>query len=191
MSRQTFEFLELEEVDFSQKPPEPGLYESCKFTQCHAGSAGFRGLVLADCQWEGGSWVSVPIGDSLALRGVIFRNTEIRQCDFSRLNTLGLSLSFESCKLEHVLFNELNLSKTKFLDCIFRSCDFTGTNLKGADFSNSSLDQVVFSRSNLEKADFRTARDFVINPADNQMKGARFSALNLAGLLQHWGLSLS
>lgn len=191
MSRQTFEFLELDGIDFTQKTPEPGLYEACKFTNCHAGSSGFRGLVLSDCQWEGGSWVSVPVGDSLALRGVVFRHAEIRQCDFSRLNTLGLSIRFESCKLEHVHFNELNLAKLSMVNCRLRNCDFSGSNLKGADFSDSSLDQVIFSRCNLEKADFRTARDFVLNPGDNQMKGARFSSDNLAGLVQHWGLSLS
>ena len=67
----------------------------------------------------------------------------------------------------------------------FEACSFRNVNFAGVD-----LLQAVFERTNLKKADFRTAEQWTIDPAVNQVKGARFQKEELKGLLQQWGLDL-
>lgn len=190
MSRNIVEDVTFQGLDFSVEGLNPGFYDACLFLNCQAGTAGLKQVVFSEVTWEGGSWVAVPIGESLALRGMLFRNVEIRQCDFSRVNALGLSLRFENCKIEHVHFVGLKITGTQFLNCSFRNCDFSGCDLKESNFNGTSFDQVLIDGCNLEKADFRTAREFSIDPRQNKMKGARFAPDNLTGLLQGWGLKI-
>ena len=60
--------------------------------------------------------------------------------------------------------------------------------LAGADFRGVVLSSTAFSRCDLQKADFREATGYRIDPSDNQMKGARFSFLDVIALLNGFGL---
>lgn len=69
--------------------------------------------------------------------------------------------------------------------------DFTETNLVEARFHECDLTAAIFENSNIEKADFRTSSNYVIRPDMNRVKGARFSADKLAGLLYHHQIKIS
>ena len=78
----------------------------------------------------------------------------------------------------------------QFQACKLQYTDFTAANCEGVKFATCDLLQAVFERTNLNKADFRTAEQWTIDPAVNQVKGARFHKKELKGLLQQWGLDL-
>jgi uncharacterized protein YjbI with pentapeptide repeats len=61
--------------------------------------------------------------------------------------------------------------------------DFTFTEAKESKFSRCDLMNSIFNNTNLEKADFSTAFNFNINPAENNLKDAQFSKNNIEGLL--------
>jgi uncharacterized protein YjbI with pentapeptide repeats len=50
-------------------------------------------------------------------------------------------------------------------------------------FENCDLAGAIFENTILERADFRTARNFSLDPEINQIKKAKFSLADLPGLL--------
>ena len=75
------------------------------------------------------------------------------------------------------------LKATRFHNCQLKDADFAEADLSAATFDGCDLAGAIFDRSNLEKADFRTARNYRIDPENNRLKKAKFSPLGLAGLL--------
>jgi len=69
-----------------------------------------------------------------------------------------------------------------------KQVDFGDVDLSMSQFDNCDLEEAVFNRSIIEKADFRTARNYRIDPEQNKVKQAKFSALGLAGLLDKYNL---
>ena len=62
--------------------------------------------------------------------------------------------------------------------------DFTEADMSKGLFEDCNLKQAIFDNTNLEKSDFRSSYNFDINPAINLIKGAKFSQLNVQGLLK-------
>jgi uncharacterized protein YjbI with pentapeptide repeats len=65
--------------------------------------------------------------------------------------------------------------------------------LHGVDYTRQSLcghefDNCTFAECNLSGADLRTAIGYAVNPIDNRVVRARFSELNLAGLVGAFGV---
>lgn len=102
---------------------------------------------------------------------------------FEDANQFNISFRFDHCVLNHASFYELDIRKTVFKDCELREADFTESNLASSVFDHSDLSGAIFDRSILDQADFRTARDFSINPNQNQLKKTKFAKDNLSGLL--------
>lgn len=138
---------------------------SCSSTVC-------SGTVI--CRWPG--W---PIRAS---------NCKITGADFSQCRDFGLSFSFSGCILDYSVFHGKKLKNIRFEDCSLTECDFTQADLTKASFIQCRLDRAVFSRTNLSGADFTSASGFSIDPENNRMTKARFSAGSLAGLLDKYGL---
>jgi uncharacterized protein YjbI with pentapeptide repeats len=62
--------------------------------------------------------------------------------------------------------------------------------LMGADFQGSDLNGAIFENTILEKADFRHAKNFIIDPETNRIKKAKFALDGLPGLLQKYGIEV-
>jgi uncharacterized protein YjbI with pentapeptide repeats len=105
---------------------------------------------------------------------------------FDHCNPFGLAFSFENCQLNHSTFFQLHLRKTVFKDCQLREIDFSEADLSNANFFDCDLSQAIFQNTNLEKADFRSSFNYVIDPENNRLKGARFSAAGISGLLEKY-----
>ena len=129
------------------------------------------------------------------IKGTGFRNAIFRECkiiglDFSDCNNFLFSLAFYSCNLEYSTFFGTKLPKTTFDKCSLRDTDFSEVNLTDSVFSECDLSGVVFYNTILDKVDFRTAKNFSIDPELNKLKNARFSGFNLEGLLQKYKLKI-
>jgi len=82
------------------------------------------------------------------------------------------------------------MKKTVFVNCSLKESQFEEVDLAGAVFKNCDLLHAVFTRTGLEKADFRTAKNYSIDPELNKMKRAKFSYLGIAGLLDKYGIDV-
>ena len=99
--------------------------------------------------------------------------------------------SFDECNISLNNFTALRLKKTRFVKCDAREADFTQAELSESDFHGSDLLGARFHQTTLLKADFRGAVNYVMNPADNKLKGAKFSLPEALGLLSGLGIVIS
>src|SRR5690606_11564468 len=95
----------------------------------------------------------------------------------------NLSFSFESCILDHCSFAALKFKKIRFDHCHMHEVDFHESSFKEAIFNTCDLLRSQFSHTNLERADFSSAYNFLIDPEENQLKGAKFALDSLPALL--------
>jgi fluoroquinolone resistance protein len=140
----------------------------CIFEQCQLSSVKFDGAVIQ----------------------AKFSNSKIEGINFFTAKCSLLSLSFESCLVRHSSFAELKLPKTKFNGCELHNVDFSDADLSGADFSNVTFKDCVFRNTNLSKADFRYASGYFIDPTQNRLRGAKFSAPDVLNLLAPFDISI-
>ena len=104
------------------------------------------------------------------------------------LKKFGLSLRFENCLLNHASFFQIELKNTVFTKCQLQETDFTESNVTGSLFDECDLYRAMFNQSILEKADFRTSRNYSIDPENNRIKKAKFSYPEILGLLDKYDI---
>ncbi|WP_237702550.1 pentapeptide repeat-containing protein [Bizionia argentinensis] len=92
--------------------------------------------------------------------------------------------------MDYSTFFGAKFKKTHFIKCSLKEVDFSESNLSAAVFKNTDLMGARFSKTNLEKTDFRSAKNFAIDPELNMLKKAKFSALQLEGLLHKYQLDI-
>ena len=71
-----------------------------------------------------------------------------------------------------------------------KEVDFTESDLTEALFDGCDLNGAIFQRTNLEKANLETASNFNIDPENNRIKKAKFSADGLYGLLHKYDIDI-
>ncbi len=108
--------------------------------------------------------------------------------NFENCNKFGLSLRFENCQLNHASFYQIQLKNTVFRSCQLQETDFTESNLTDSLFDECDLYLAVFNQSILEKVDFRTSKNYAIDPENNRIKRAKFSYPDVLGLLDKYDI---
>lgn len=179
-----------EKIDFSTDSLEIAEYEYCTFKNCNFESINLREAKFIDCHF---------LDCNLSL--IQLYNTSIQNCTFTRCKMLGiqfpqanpfaLSFSFNACILDHSNFYGLKLNKTIFTHCRMHQVDFESTELKEAAFQHCDLLGAKYYRTHLEKSDFLESVNFVIDPEQNFIKGAKFSTDQLANLLEKYKLRIT
>lgn len=184
MSKEFIEDRSFSGIDFSEIRLSTGDYENCHFKNCLLAGINLSGSGFTGCTFEQCDLSNVRLGNT-ALREVSFRNCKLLGLHFEDCNPFLFSAGFESCHLDLSSFYGRSLKGTIFSDCSLREVDFVEADLAGAVFDRSELTGAVFEHSVLEKADFRSARGYMINPQSNRLRGAKFSMDGLPGLLVH------
>jgi uncharacterized protein YjbI with pentapeptide repeats len=110
---------------------------------------------------------------------------------FTDCNTFGLSLKFERCILDNASFYKLKLKGITFKDSKLTETDFTECDLTRAVFADCDLKNAAFDHTNLEQADFRSAKNYTIDPENNKLRKAKFSLHQVGGLLQKYQIEIS
>jgi uncharacterized protein YjbI with pentapeptide repeats len=75
-------------------------------------------------------------------------------------------------------------------DCRLEGCDFSECDLSKASFDRCQFSEGNFTKCDLRSADFRSASGWSIDPATNQLRGARFSFPEAVALLKFLGIRL-
>jgi len=68
--------------------------------------------------------------------------------------------------------------------------DFTESDLTGSFFEDCDLQKAIFLNTNLEKVDFRSSINFSIDPEKNRIRKAKFSRIEIVGLLNKYDIEI-
>jgi len=174
-------------IDYSEKKLINSEFINCVFSSCNFSKSDLSNNDFLDCKFKSCNF-SLTILQHTGLKNIKFTGSRLLGIDFSVCNSFLFTVSFQDCQLDYSSFFQRKMKSTQFVDCSLKQVDFGEVDLSGSVFHNCDLEDAVFNRSNLEKTDFRTVRNFQIDPEQNKMKQAIFSVVNLAGLLGKYNL---
>lgn len=175
--------------DYTEALIEKGEYEACTFIGCNFSTVNLSSMRFIDCELINCNLSSVMLAQT-SLQDIFFKDCKILGVDFGVCSDFAFSIRFENCQLDHSSFDKQNLSKTLFKSSKLYDVGFFECDLSSAVFEESDLMNARFNQNNLKKSDFRTASHFVIDPEQNALKGAKFSAHSLAGLLAKYKIRI-
>lgn len=164
-----------------------GEYERCVFTRCDFAGVKLDESVFIECEFVSCDLSNATVR-STNFRGAHFKSSKLLGVDMSVANAAMIDVCFDECKLDHASFIKLPLKKTEFTDCSLKRVFFSETDLAGAIFTNCDFSEAIFGRTNLSKADLSTSYNFIIDPLENTIKKAKFSAEGAIGLLHSFDI---
>lgn len=177
-------------IDFKSLKSNGKEFDNCTFTNCNFSDSHLSNFQFTEC-----------VFDQCNLSMAVVANTTFQECTFDQCKLVGiawevcnsflLSLEFNFCQLNLGSFFKLNLKNSRFSHCELQEVDFSQSNLEGVTLEHCELKNAIFDASNLQKTNFKTASNFRIDPEANRMKGAKFSADGLVGLLDKYQLNIS
>ena len=176
-------------TDFSVKTVSKREFADCIFINCNFSKSDLSNDDFMDCHFRGCNF-SLAIMENTGIKNIRFTGCKLMGIDFSRCNNFNFSAIFENCPLDYCSFFRKKMKKTSFTDCSLKEADFTETDLSMAIFNNCDLLNASFMQTILEKADFRSARNYALDPEMNKIKKAKFSATGIAGLLAKYDIDI-
>lgn len=176
-----------ESVDFTSRGWDVAEYERCTFTSCDLSGVELGATTLSDCAFIGCNLSMLSLVGA-SLQDVRFKDCKLMGVRFDACNPWLFEVAFDGCLLNLASFFRLQMRKTAFRRCAMRETDLAGADLTEAVFDDCDLLGAIFENTTLPGADFRTARGFAIHPESNGIKGAKFSAGSLSGLLLRYEL---
>jgi uncharacterized protein YjbI with pentapeptide repeats len=171
-----------DQVDFTKEKLPLGRYEYCTFKTCILTNHDLSNYEFIECEFTDCDLSNCKPGHT-AFRDVQFTACKLIGINFEYVNPFLISMKFKGCTLDFSSFPGMVLKKIKFEKCSLMEVDFTNADLTGISFDHCNLTKTIFENTKLEKADFRTAKNFIIDPEVNSLRKARFSSDGLAGLL--------
>lgn len=178
-----------ERKDYSVQKFPKGEYENCRFLHCEFSNVDLSGVKFIDCYFEHCNLTLVQVKNT-HFGDVSFKHCKMLGMHFFNCNEYGLRISLENCLLHHASFYQRVLKKMIFRHCSLQEVDFTAADLSGAVFDHCDLSGAVFDHTLLEKADFSSASNYVIDPANNAIKKAVFSLHGIPGLLEKYDIEI-
>jgi len=185
-------------------------HEDTVFNAAELPPAGFAGAEFERCTFRNGRWMEADLQkaiftectfeqcdlsnarvDRTGFRQVVFRGCKLIGVPFDRSHPFLLALRFEQCRLDFAIFRSLPLKSTVFKGCLLVEVDLSGAGLQQAVLDDCDLSGAVFDETDLTSADLRTARNFLIDPTRNRIKGAHFDLHGLPGLLTQHGIKVA
>jgi fluoroquinolone resistance protein len=162
-------------------------FEDCRFINCDFSYANFSHITFINCEMDTCNLSLVKLTET-GLQGIRFNNCKITGVNFGESSSFSLEVSFKKCVLDYTVWHKRKLKGTVFDDCSFEEADFSEADLTNADFQKCNLNRAIFSRTILRGADMRSAYNFNIDPENNTINKAKFSADALNGLLIKYNL---
>ena len=149
-------------------------FEECRFQQCNLG--------LLDV--EACTFVEVSIEGSKA-GGIDW--TRARWPDLRLLS----GLRFAASDLSYSTFLGMHIPKIEMVDCKAIGADFRDTCLKGADLAGTDFGEALFANADLRQANFVGAKNYQIDPRENQVADAVFELPEALSLLYCLGVKIN
>ncbi len=178
-----------ENQDFTQKPLPKGEYEYCTFQGCNFAQADLSNTRFIETEFLDSNLSNAKILNT-AFQDVRFKNCKMLGLLFDTCNEFGLAMHFEACTLNHSRFYQRKLVKSSFEGCELQEVDFAEALMNHTVLRHCNLLGALFDQTNLEKADLRNSRNYVIDPDNNYIKGAKFSLPEVIRLLDKYHIEI-
>ncbi len=176
-------------VNYAGETLQNREFNNCRFLNCDFTKSILSHNDFVDCHFTQCNF-SLCIVVGTGFKDAKFVQSKVMGVDFTKCNKFLFSFHFQDCTLDYSVFYGTKLRKTPFINCSLKEVDFETADLTAAQFQQCDMTGTRFLQSILEKADFRTALNFNLDPDNNKLKKARFSALNLSGLLSKYNLDI-
>ncbi|GGL24954.1 pentapeptide repeat-containing protein [Phycicoccus endophyticus] len=164
--------------------------EGCRLDGCDLEKAVLRGCTFLECTFTGCNLTMVDLGGS--------RFTDCRLVDckalavsWARAATAPLSTrpwDFERCRLDLGSFRDGALARSRFTGCGLVEVDLAGADLRDAELTGCDLTGATFAGTDLRAADLRGSTGYLLDPAQNRVRGMRVDALAAGGILRAMGM---
>lgn len=145
-------------------------FTDCTFTECNVSMADLAGSRFTDCRFVDGKALAVQ---------------------WARAAPAPLSArpwDFERCRLDLGSFRDAEVAGSRFADCSLREVDLAGADLRRADLGGCDLSGATFAGTDLREAGLVGAFGYVVDPAENRVRGMRVDAVAAGGILRAMGL---
>jgi uncharacterized protein YjbI with pentapeptide repeats len=164
-----------EEVNFKE-------FECCTFNHCNFSQCAFLAVTFIDCTFNNCTFSGAKI-NYVAFRTAFFNSCKIEGVNFAMCDKLIFEIHFKDCVLDFSKFYTLKIKGTSFTNCSIIAVDFMSTDLTEVIFDNCDLYKSEFAKAIANKADFRTSKNYTIDPEKTKLKKALFTIDGLQGLL--------
>ena len=172
----------------------PGDLSGHSFEECSFENCDFKTTTLALAQFNSCQFISCDLSN-VSLANARMRETSFRNCKLIGIQWVQLrdlvNPSYQDCNLSYCNFSGLKLKKSVFSMCSLKDADFSQAELSECDFRGAHLLNARFHGTSLLKADLRGAKDYLIDPISNKVRGARFSMPDAQGLLAGLGIVIT
>jgi uncharacterized protein YjbI with pentapeptide repeats len=164
-------------------------FECCKFVGCNFSDCAFQTVTFIDCLFEDCNFSGAKI-NFVAFRTVVFNSCKIEDVNFAMCDKLIFEIEFNNCILDFSKFYSLKIKGTNFSNCRLIAVDFMGTDLTGVVFDNCDLYKAEFDLAIANKTNFKTSKNYTIDPSKTKLKKAVFSLVNVKGLLHKYDIEV-
>lgn len=182
-----FDDLTFSEIDYSGQQLPLAEYDGCTFSDCDFSSTNLRDRRFSKCHFVRCNFSLAKLNQT-SFTDVSFKECKLLGLHFDHCHKLLFSANFATCTLDHSSFYQLKMKGTTFENCSLRAVDLTEADLSSSIFLGCDLFDAKFENTNLEKSDFTSAFQYLIDPEQNSIKGAKFSVEGLAGLLAKYNI---
>jgi fluoroquinolone resistance protein len=174
--RETFTGLELTEETIKSITYEECVFESCSLIGTKLVNCRFATCKFNDCTLSAVSPMDCRFVD------VAFTNCKTIGIDWTRTHQFR-EIVFKNSQLNYCNFRFMKLPKIKMTGCEVKDADFGETDLSHGDFKNTDFEKTRFFKTDLTEANFKGAKNYLIDPRGNTLKKTRFSYPEVLTLL--------
>lgn len=177
-----FAELEFHNLTYSKDEVNFKEFEGCTFANCDFSNCTFLAVTFIDCIFNDCIFSGAKI-NYVAFRTVTFNRCQIKEVNFAMCDKLIFEIHFYNCILDFSKFYTLKIKGTTFTNCSIIAVDFMSADLTSVLFDNCDLHRSEFAKAIANKADFKTSRNYTIDPEKTKIKKAIFSKDGIKGLL--------
>ena len=166
----------------------------CVFSDCSFAESVFQKCRFVNCAFQGCDLSLAKVPESI-FSTTRFEDSKIIGVNWAQaywpISGLGKPISFIKSAISHCTFIGLSLKGIQVKDCVAVDVDFREADLSQADFTGTDLSESMFSSTNLSEADLSRACNYLIDPGQNVLKGAKFSMPEAMSLLYNMDIILT
>lgn len=179
--------IPIQAKNFSNQRLDEAEYEGQQFLNCDFTNARLNGVEFIDCVFENCNFSNATF-DAAALKNCLFQECKLMGVSFSVIRDFGFEIHMKQCNLSYASFDKKKVYKSSFEQCNMEGVNFTQADLSKCKMVHCNLQEALFSNTNLSGVDFRTNTNFIIHPAANNIKKARFQSHDLYRLLTAYAI---
>ncbi len=164
--------------------------EGCRLEGNVLEKAVLRECVFTDCVFTGAN-LSMVVLDGTRFTDCRFVDCKALAVTWGRAAPAPLSTrpwDFERCRLDLGSFREVEGEGSRFVDCSMREVDLAGADLQRAELTGCDLSAATFAGTDLRGASLLGAAGYVVDPAENRVRGLRVDTAGAGGILRALGL---